>query len=193
VPNPCLFKTAAAISPVFQKGCGMRALFTSFLWFFALVAAPVLAQDAVPSSNAVIRGTYGDWQMRCETVTTAAGEQCLLTQSVMAKDRPNVGLVVIAGRVGPEKIEILRVVAPLGVLLPMGLGLRIDDQVIGAMDFVRCTPAACIAEARLATNDLLKKIKAGKTANFVLFLTPDEGIGVPVSLNGFATGYDQLK
>jgi invasion protein IalB len=172
----------------------MRTLFTAFLWFFVLLVPSVFAQtDAAPLGNATIRGTYGEWQIRCETTPAATGEQCFLTQSVIAKDRPNTGLVVIAGRIGPEKIEILRVVAPLGVLLPMGLGIRIDDQMIGTMDFVRCSPAACIADARLSNNDLLKKLKNGKTASFVIFLTPEEGIGIPVSLNGFATGYDQLK
>lgn len=163
---------------------------------FIFLTAPLTYAQTVPatvSSNAAISGTYGDWQMRCETAPTAASDQCLLVQSVMAKDRPNVGLMVIAGRFGDQKIEILRVVTPLGVLLPMGLGIRIDDQVIGAMEYVRCTPEACIAEARLNNNDLLAKLKTAKAANFIIFLTPEDGIGIPVSFNGFAQGYEKLK
>ncbi len=40
----------------------------------------------------------------------------------------------------------MRVVAPLGVLLPSGLGLKIDNADIGRAGFVRCLPNGCIAE-----------------------------------------------
>ncbi|WP_395759965.1 invasion associated locus B family protein, partial [Candidatus Raskinella chloraquaticus] len=63
---------------------------------------------------------------------------------------------------------------------------------VGATDFVRCLPNGCVAEARL-TDELLGKLKAGKAATFIIFQTPEEGVGVPVSLEGFATGYDALK
>ncbi|MES2906693.1 MAG: invasion associated locus B family protein, partial [Pseudomonadota bacterium] len=63
---------------------------------------------------------------------------------------------------------------------------------VGATDFVRCVPNGCIAEARL-NDDLLNKLKKGKNATFVIFQTPEEGIGIPVSLNGFGEGYDKLN
>ena len=33
---------------------------------------------------------------------------------------------------------------------------------------------------------------SGKTATFVIFQTPEEGIGIPISLNGFGPGFDAL-
>ena len=36
----------------------------------------------------------------------------------------------------------MRVVAPLGVLLPSGLGLKIDNAELGRAGFVRCCPTA---------------------------------------------------
>jgi invasion protein IalB len=85
----------------------------------------------------------------------------------------------------------MRVVAPLGVLLPSGLGLKIDNADIGRAGFVRCLPNGCIAEV-VMNDDLLTKLRNGKTATFVIFQTPEEGIGFPMSLKGFAEGYDKL-
>ena len=34
-------------------------------------------------------------------------------------------------------------------------------------------------------DDLLSKLKGGQAATFIVFQTPEEGIGIPVSLNGF--------
>jgi len=33
---------------------------------------------------------------------------------------------------------------------------------------------------------------AGKTSTFIIFQTPEEGIGFPMSLAGFGEGYDKL-
>ena len=41
-------------------------------------------------------------------------------------------------------------------------------------------------------DELLGKLRVGTTATFIVFQTPEEGIGIPVSLNGFGPGYDAL-
>ena len=63
-----------------------------------------------------------------------------------AEDRANVGLTVIVLKTADQKSRLMRVVAPLGVLLPSGLGLKIDKADIGRAGFVRCLPNGCIAE-----------------------------------------------
>ena len=50
-------------------------------------------------------------------------EHCAIIQSVVDEDRPNITLVVIALKTADRKSRLLRVIAPLGVLLPTGLGL----------------------------------------------------------------------
>ena len=89
---------------------------------------------------------HKDWQIRCDTPPGAKTEQCALIQSVTAEDRANVGLTVIVLKTADQKSRLMRVVAPLGVLLPSGLGLKIDNADIGRAGFVRCLPNGCIAE-----------------------------------------------
>jgi invasion protein IalB len=69
-------------------------------------------------------------------------------QSVMAEDRPNVGLTVIVLKTADQKSRLMRVVAPMGVLLPPGLGLKIDQTDAGRAGFVRCLTTGCVAEWR---------------------------------------------
>jgi invasion protein IalB len=40
--------------------------------------------------------------------------------------------------------------------------------------------------------NLIKQLRSGKTATFIIFQTPEEGIGFPMGLNGFGEGYDKL-
>lgn len=158
-------------------------------------AAIALALVALPAERALAQGkiveTHGAWNMVCDTPPGASSEQCALMQNVLAEDRPEVGLSVVVLRTADRKSEILRVLAPLGVLLPNGLGLNIDGQDIGRAYFVRCFQDGCYAEVIL-DEKLVGALKTGKIATFIVFQTPEEGIGIPVDLNGFAEGYAKI-
>jgi invasion protein IalB len=142
-------------------------------------------------AQGVVKAQYGDWQMSCDTPPGASFEQCALIQNVTAEDQPNVGLSVIVLKTADKQVRLLRVLAPLGVLLPNGLGLNIDEKNIGRVPFVRCLPNGCVAEVVL-DDKLIGELQAGKNAIFVVFRTPEEGVGIPVSLNGFVDGFKQL-
>jgi invasion protein IalB len=146
-----------------------------------------------PSAGAqgVVRSVHQDWQIRCDTPPGAQSEQCALMQSVVAEDRANVGLTVIVLKTADNKSRVLRVIAPLGVLLPAGLGLTIDKQDVGRAGFVRCLPRGCFAEVVMDDN-LMRQLRTGQSATFIIFQTPEEGIGFPLSLNGFGEGFDKL-
>jgi invasion protein IalB len=138
-----------------------------------------------------VRSTHGDWQIRCDTPAGAISEQCVLMQFVTAEDRDNVGLTVIVLKTADKQSRIMRILAPLGVLLPSGLGLKIDQADMGRAGFVRCLPNGCVAEVIL-DDKLLQQFGSGKTATFIIFQTPEEGIGIPISLKGFQQGFAAL-
>ncbi len=150
-----------------------------------------LAGLSSASAQGVVKSKHGDWETRCETPPGAAKEQCALIQSVAAEDRPNVSLVVIVLKTADGKSRLLRVVAPLGVLLPSGLGLKVDQVDIGRAGFVRCLPTGCIAEVTM-DDKLVDQLRTGTTATFIIFQTPEEGIGIPLTLSGFKDGFEQL-
>ncbi len=172
--------------------------FTVFAAAFACVllrALPAGAQDADSSAvgtGSVVKQTYGAWQVSCRTPPGAKEEKCALVQSVTAEDRPSVGLTVVFYKAIGEDKKLLRVVVPLGVLLPTGLGLKIDGQDIGNAPFLKCSKRGCIAEVVLQ-DEVIKKMMGGGTAMFIIFDTPEAGIGIPVSLQGFGDALANLK
>jgi invasion protein IalB len=156
------------------------------------VAGLWLAVSGLPAiAQGMVKSKHGDWELRCETPPGAAQEQCALLQSVAAEDKPNINLVVILLKTADGKSRLLRVIAPLGVLLPSGLGLKIDDIDVGRAGFVRCLPTGCVAEVVLE-DKLINQMKDGQSATFIIFQTPEEGIGIPLSLAGFRDGFDAL-
>ena len=157
----------------------------------AVTLAAVVFNPPPASAQGVVKAKYGDWEMRCETPPGAAKEQCAIIQSVAAEDKPNVNLVVIVLKIADGKSRLMRVVAPLGVLLPSGLGLKIDNTDVGRAGFVRCLLSGCVAEI-VMEDKLIEQLKAGATATFIIFQTPEEGTGIPLALAGFKDGFDKL-
>lgn len=165
------------------------------LGFGSQVSAQGAAPDASPGATgpgSVVRETHGAWQVSCRTPPGAKEEKCALVQSVTAEDRPNVGLTVVFYEAIGENKKLLRVVVPLGVLLPTGLGLKIDDQDVGNAPFLKCGKRGCVAEVVLQ-DEVIAKLKQGTNAMFIIFDTPEAGIGIPVSLQGFTDAFASLK
>jgi invasion protein IalB len=171
-----------------------RAVLTMILLIAAMLAVPVAAlaqQDVTPSPNGTVKSVHGAWSIICDTPPGAQTEQCAMMQNVVASDRPEVGLSVVVLKTADHKAQILRVLAPLGVLLPNGLGLNVDGKDIGRAYFVRCFQDGCYAEVILEPK-LIDTLSHGKSATFIVFQTPEQGIGIPVDLSGFAEGFAAL-
>ena len=151
----------------------------------------VLFTSQLTMAQGVVRAQHGDWQMTCDTPPGASSEQCALIQNVTAENQPGVALGVIVLKTADGKARLLRVLAPLGILLPNQLGLVLDGKDKGRAPFVRCLPNGCMAEVVL-DDQLISELRTGETALFIVFKTPEEGIGIPVSLNGFGAGFDAL-
>ncbi|MGH6797343.1 MAG: invasion associated locus B family protein [Roseiarcus sp.] len=149
------------------------------------------ASAAGPESQGVVREKHGDWVTRCETPPGAAHEQCAIVLSVVDQQRPNLILVVIVLNTADRKARLMRVIAPLGVLLPPGVSLRIDNADAGRLSFLQCLPNGCVAQLAI-DESLIDKLKNGKTATLGVFQTPEEGVGVQAPLAGFKEAYEQL-
>jgi invasion protein IalB len=157
----------------------------------ALSAMLGLMATASAQQSGEVRSSHGAWSIVCDTPAGAASEQCAMMQNVIAEDQPEVGLSVVVLRTADNQAEILRVLAPLGVLLPNGLGLNVDGRDIGRAYFVRCFQDGCYAEVILE-DQLVETLRTGESATFIVFQTPEQGIGIPVDLAGFAEGFEAL-
>ena len=164
------------------------------LWLLRATGVGFVALGLALASGGAAAATNdaaGSWETRCETPPGAASEQCAVVQSVVDDQRPNVTLVIIALKTADHKSRLLRVIAPLGVLVPTGLDLKLDADDVGRMGFVRCLPNGCVAET-LIDDKLLQRMESAQTMTFVLFQTPEEGIGVPAPMAGFKDAFDKL-
>jgi invasion protein IalB len=181
---------AAGASIMIYRSAKKTAVLRQLVAVFCSALAAIFTADK-SHAQGVVRGKFGDWELRCEQPAGASREQCALIQSVVAEDKANANLVVIILKTSDGKSRLMRVIAPLGVLLPNGLGLKIDETDIGRAGFVKCLPSGCVAEVTM-DDKLLDQLKNGKTATYIIHQVPDEGIGLPLTLGGFKDGFAKL-
>jgi len=153
-----------------------------------LVATPSLAQEAPPS----LRATHGDWEVRCVTET-----DCVMTQLHRRSEQSADAVFTIVksagltGNDGQSFEAFAEIVVPLGVYLPGGLGLKVDDQPAKAAPFERCIDEGCVVRAPISAT-MLGNLKAGGTVNIVIFSAPERPVQIPMSLAGFTAAYDSF-
>ncbi len=159
----------------------MVAAFAVLAGLFAV--GPALAQGA-------IKETYGDWKLRCETPMGALGEQCTLEQYVVAEDYPGLFLRVSVYKATDGKMWFIRFLSPLNVMLQKEIDLLVNGESKGRLPFTRCAVVGCIAT--LANNEFIEQLKTSSGFSIIIYPTTDKGIGLPISLAGFAAGVENL-
>lgn len=158
-----------------------------------LVGARPAAGQTPASPDRAVKGQFGGWVLECRTPAGAKKEMCGLTQIVMDEKNSDKNLSVLFQRYSTGS-QILRVVVPQSVLLPKGVRLMVDEKDVAVVPFQRCPlgTGGCFADF-VVEDALLEQFKKGKTALFIIYRTVEEGIGLPITLSGFAEGYAALK
>lgn len=158
------------------------------------VVLGLLQAGAAAAQNAetVVKATHGDWEVRCVEGT----QQCGLLQVVKNPDGDNplldVEVVAVEGNENAEAL--MRIRAPLGVLLPRGLALRVDGGEPIQTPFLVCAQNGCLAQIGLGAQGV-NTLKRGATAELTLYSAqqPEQPVNARLSLMGFTRSYDELR
>ena len=163
------------------------------LWTLTLWAAPpALAQD-VPLTpiSPPVQETFGLWNRICEDEVGAPEPLCRLEQKILAIDRPGIEITIVFFTTSDGQTDLMKIIAPLNVLLSRGLALTIDQDRIGEAPFTRCFETGCHADI-IVDGALVLLLSEATSLLVTLHMTPENAIGLPVSLDGLASGLEAL-
>ncbi len=157
-------------------------------------AAPVAmaAPAAGGSPELSLRANHGDWEVLCDT----AGA-CLMTQIHRNEEgSPDVIFKVSKPRAATSSTgqpipALAEIFVPLGVYLPAGLGLRVDQGEANEAPFYSCVPLGCSVRAPL-TNEMIETLKRGSTATVIVAINPRNTIEISLSLRGFTAALGSI-
>ena len=171
----------------------------AWLWLAAVLCiglaatpTPLAAQSAADQDSAETETQqFEDWTLRCRPASETQPRTCRIHQQVVAQDSGKPVLQFLAGRFGPEKILGAVIFVPIGVRLPPGLGIQVDERPLHVFPFEICDPQTCQARAVLE-GELLKDFKAGLIGHVKFQNAANREISVPISLKGFTAALRAL-
>jgi invasion protein IalB len=137
---------------------------------------------------------FQDWTLHCVTVAQGKPEACEMLQDV-ANEKGRV-LLMMVGRVPNMDTPGMLILLPLGIALPPGVSLKIDDGDRRPIELKLCAKEGCHAEQAPLKPDLLSALKAGSkgTVSFYVFTRQgkQQQVNIPVSFLGFSAALAEV-
>jgi invasion protein IalB len=155
--------------------------------------APPAAQTAAPpATDAPAAPSQPGWAARCSSANRDAPLECAMEQqAVQSKTGQLVALINI--RVpGDTHTPIAAVQLPLGLNLPVGAKLQVDDGKVVDLQIQTCEARGCFAGGPIAP-DLLAAMKSGKQLKLSFQNLAKETMTISMPLADFAAAYDKIK
>jgi invasion protein IalB len=159
-------------------------------------AAPAAAGKAAPAPAAAAGGENKEqsaWVKLCEKAPSLAEPKKELNVCLTHHERldGNTGMVLVSAAIrqveGQDK-EALMVMVPLGMALPPGVQVKVDEKEPVKLQFTLCHAAGCTAEGE-ATKAIIEQMKTGKQVVVAAINLAGKAIGFPVPLTGFDKAY----
>ncbi|EKE78726.1 invasion associated locus B family protein [Oceanibaculum indicum] len=175
----------------------LSAAFAAFLSvpaFAQTAPAPGTAPGLAPGQQQAPKQTreqVQDWVVRCLEPQAGQPKRCEMVQVLSDRNTKREVLVMVVGYTG-EKAPQAVLVLPLGVLLPAGISLKIDQGAPKTIPYRHCEPQGCIAPWQMTEVDLAA-LRAGTTLTVSVNDGGGKAVDLPVSLKGFTAALGKLR
>jgi invasion protein IalB len=156
-------------------------------------AAPTTATpaaDAAPAAAAA--APQPGWAVRCSSASREAPLECAMEQTAVLSKTGQLIVLVNIRVPSDTRVPVAMVQLPLGLNLPGGAKLQVDDGKTADLQIQTCENRGCYAAAAIAP-DVLAALKSGKELKLSFQNLAKETITIPMPLTDFAAAYDKIK
>jgi invasion protein IalB len=136
--------------------------------------------------------TPGAWLTRCTSASRATPPACTLEQQLHLEATGQLFLTVAVHIDSPHSPPRLAIQTPLGLHLPPGLVLQVDDHTPATLAIATCDTNGCHASTPLE-DPLLADLAAGQTLHLTLHATEVDTIDITIPLAGFPQGLAAIR
>ncbi len=142
-----------------------------------------------------VRSEHEDWIVRCQPAAEdafGAGELCEMYQGVSESESGQTVFEVVIGYPQGAESPIALFNLPLGMRLPPGVQLQVDDNEPVRFAVQVCLNSGCRGD--IAINETLEtQMRAGAQAVLTIADPQGRGIELPLSLTGFSAALDEVE
>jgi invasion protein IalB len=154
----------------------------------AATPAPPPQADTAPANAPAPPG----WAARCSSASRDAPPECAMEQTAVLSKTGQLIVLVNIRVPSDTHTPVALVQLPLGLNLPVGAKLQVDDGKVIDLQIQTCENRGCFASAPIAP-ELLTALKSGKQLKVSFQNLAKETIAIPMPLADFAAAYDKIK
>ncbi|MBX9647206.1 MAG: invasion associated locus B family protein [Xanthobacteraceae bacterium] len=156
-------------------------------------AAPVAQATPAPAASpAEAAPAPAGWVARCASASRGAPLECAVEQTAVLTKTGQL-IVLINIRVpGDTHAPVAVIQLPLGLNLPAGAKLQVDDGKTVDLQIQTCEQRGCYTNTPIAP-DMLAAMKTGKQLKVSFQNLAKEVIAIPMPLTDFAAAYEKIK
>lgn len=147
------------------------------------------AQPKTPGQKIV--KSFGDWSKIC-VEQEKGGKLCQIVQSANQNSTGKLVFQTAVGYVPDNDKPIMYLTGPLGIFLPKGISVFVDDNPGLTATVQRCDGSGCLALLAL-NEDMLKQLQSGKKGKLVFAANAKQNVSLPLSLGGFKDAFNSLE
>ena len=153
-----------------------------------VAAVPALAQEK--PAEAAARPPA--WASQCASATRTGPLECSMEQRLVLEGSGQFLARLVIKQHAPDQAPVMMLHVPLGVSLPAGLRLSVDDATDGfTLAYQTCDGAGCYAAEQMS-EPVLAALRAGKELALHFENSGKRPIDLKFSLTGFTQAYDAI-
>lgn len=140
---------------------------------------------------------FDSWAIKCEKPdekqkAQGAVEVCYAFQNVITKEGSQRVLNIAVGHAPKVTDPVALITLPLGIALPPGAALIVDEDKPIRFPIERCEPGGCRAGLKLE-KELLGKLTGAKKVQVSFSDAAHRPVAIPLSMKGFEAALQSLK
>jgi invasion protein IalB len=157
-------------------------------------AAPAAQSAPAAPADAAAAGTPppSGWIARCSSASRGAPLECAIEQTAVLTKTGQLIVLVNIRVPADTRNPVALVQLPLGLNLPAGARLQVDEGKATDLPIQTCEARGCYANVPIAA-DMLAAMKSGKQMKVSFQNLAKETITIPMPLNDFASAFDKIK
>jgi invasion protein IalB len=155
----------------------------------AAPASPVASEPQPPNPTPP---AGGGWISKCVSESRQSPVECSMEQTVVLTNTGQL-LASLLVRVPTDTHQpVMMVQLPVGLYLPAGLNLQVDDGKPQPIPLQTCDVKGCYAGTQISA-ELIASLKTGKRLTLTFQNLAKNNVVVPIALDNFADAYQRIQ
>jgi invasion protein IalB len=152
---------------------------------------PAATESQPPSANHA-PPTAGGWVAKCVSESRQSPVECSMEQTVVLTNTGQLVASVLVRVPNDTHQPVMMIQVPVGLFLPAGLNLQIDEGKPQPVPLQTCDLKGCYAGMQI-TPELIASLKAGKRLTMTFQNLAKNNVAVPLGLENFADAFQKIQ